>query len=727
MTEQKTSGLVGQREERLAKVAKLRELGIDPFPARTARTHQLGDIVVKFSELEGKDVVVAGRLMSWREHGKLAFGDLEDQSGKVQLYFREDELVENLSAGHLGWDKLNLLDVADFLEAHGVVTKTQRGEISVQVKSIRILTKSLRPLPDKWKGLSDKEDRYRRRYLDLATDGERRAMFLRKAKFWQATREYLQSQGFIEVETPVLEHKTGGADARPFETYHNDLDQKFYMRISSELFQKRLIGGGFEKVYTLGPNFRNEGVSDEHLQEYYQVEWYWAYADYKLNMGLVRDLMRHVAQAVYGKTKFSSRGHEFDLSNNWPEIDYAEIIKEKLGVDIFNDSDEKLLQVTKEQGLELSGDVNRNRLIDNLWKVIRKGIAGPAFLVNEPKFMSPLAKSRPDNPALTERFHVIIAGSELGNGYSEINDPVDQLERFLDQEKMRESGDDEAQMLDIDYVEMLEHGMPPVSGYGQSERVFWFFEDVSAREGTLFPLMRQHLDPMTKKIYGDIIREEKPADEATVEPLAESAAAEVTASTAVIDKDAKPDLEGAKKLVLDNVTDEYQRLHSNMIGTAMREYAKILAEKYPEEAAAKPEEFDPITWEITGIIHDWDYQFDPSGHPEKNVPTLTELGYPKLITDAIMGHKPTLGVPRPTRIAQALLAIDEISGLLFAYNKFKQGYKNMDLKGAKKKFKDKAFAAKVNRDDTILGLQELGMELDEHISNLIRIFAENGF
>jgi len=346
-------------------------------------------------------------------------------------------------------------------------------------------------LPEKWAGLVDPEKAFRKRYLDLLINQNKKDRFIRKSKFWEVIRKYLTARGFIEVETPVLELVTGGADARPFVTHMNALDQDYFLRISTELFQKRLMGAGFEKVFTLAPNFRNEGMDDEHLPEYYQCEWYWAYADYRDNMKLTRDLYRYVARQVYSKTKFESRGMTYDLADEWEEIDYVEIIKEKLGIDIFNASDEEMLAVVKKNGVVLTGGINRSRLIDNLWKIIRKTIAGPAFLVNEPKFMSPLAKSKPENTEVTERFHVLIAGSELGNGYSEVNDPVDQRARFSEQQAAREAGDEEAQMMDEDFVEMLEYGMPPCSGFGMSERVFWFLEDVSGREGTLFPPLRK--------------------------------------------------------------------------------------------------------------------------------------------------------------------------------------------------------------------------------------------
>ena len=364
----------------------------------------------------------------------------------------------------------------------------------------------------------------------------------------------MKEKGFMEVETPILEFVTGGADAAPFVTHHNALDQDFYLRISTELYLKRLIGGGFEKIYALGPNFRNEGIDDEHLQEYYQIEWYWAYADYKDNMELVKEMFRYIAKEVYGKTKFSRKGMEFDLGNDWEEINYIQVIKDKWDVDIFNDSEAKMRSILEENGTTLPEDASKNRLVDNLWKLIRKDIAGPCFLVNEPKFMSPLAKSRPDNESITERFHIIIAGSELGNGYSELNDPLDQLERFRVQQNARDEGDEEAQMLDIDYVEMLEYGMPPTSGYAHSERLFWFLEDVSAREGTLFPQMKHHLDETTKEIYG--ITDEDVGLAKTIE------------SNINDDISGLPTREKALEILEKYVDDDYQKLHAKMVAAA---------------------------------------------------------------------------------------------------------------------------------------------------------------
>lgn len=491
--------LVGQRERRIENAKKLRQLGIDPYPAQAHKELNNQEILDNFAKYKEQNLTLAGRLVSWRDHGKLIFANVSDESGQLQYWFKKDQLAADLKLGYLGWEHLALLDIGDFIEATGKITKTTSGQISLLVRQVRLLAKSLRPLPFR---LADKEELLRRRYLDLTIHPEKKALFLRKAKFWEVNRKFLKAHGFMEVETPVLEHVTGGADARPFVTYHNALDANFYLRISTELYQKRLIGAGFEKIFTIGPNFRNEGISEEHLQEYSQVEWYWAYVNYRQNMELVAEMFRHIAKAVYGKTKFTSHGHTFDLADDWKEISYPEIIKKTFNIDIFKSSDENILEVLKKQKVILTGAINRNRLIDNLWKLIRKTVSGPAFLVNEPKFMSPLAKSKPESPELTERFHVVIAGSELGNGYSEINDPQDQLECFLEQQKLRQAGDEEAQMLDLDYVEMLEYGMPPASGYAHSERLFWFLENVSGREAMFFPQLSFNLNESTKKIYG---------------------------------------------------------------------------------------------------------------------------------------------------------------------------------------------------------------------------------
>lgn len=490
------------RNERLRKLAALRELGIDPYPARVERTHTCAEVVEKFDELIGQTVSVAGRIVSIRSFGKLAFIKLRDASGDVQLYLQKDDVAGlDASRGTLGMKQLKLLDTGDFVQATGEMVTTQTGEKSVGVHELQLLTKSLRPMPEK---LDNKEERFRRRYVDMNVNPEVRQRFIRRSRFWQATRDYLNRHGFTEVNVPVLEHTTGGADANPFVTHMDALDdQQFYLRISHELPLKRLIGAGFEKVYDLGPRFRNENYSDEHLPEHIAMEWYAAYWDWRQGMRFMEDMYKDVLQKTFGTLHFRLGQFDVDMSGKWDVWDYAEVIDQHYGIDVYHTTINEVAAKLKEHSLEVEKTDSIPRGIDKLWKNIRKSVAGPVWLVNTPKFISPLAKANPDSPQTVERFQPIIAGSELGNGFSELNDPIDQLNRFVEQQRMRDAGDDEAMMLDIDYVEMLEYGMPPACGWGWSERVFWIFEGVTAREGVPFPQLKSEIDEVTKAIYSE--------------------------------------------------------------------------------------------------------------------------------------------------------------------------------------------------------------------------------
>lgn len=493
------------RDERLRKLAELKELGINPYPAVARRTHNVADVTEKFEEIEGQQVTVVGRIKSIRKFGKIAFVVIRDQSGEVQLFWRKDEnAAADRTNSELLIGDITLLDTGDFVECTGTVIKTQTGEISVEVQTLRLLTKALRPMPSEQEGFTNLEERMRRRYVDMNVNLDVRDRFVRRSKFWQATRDFLNSHGFVEVNTPVLEHTTGGADANPFITHMDALDQDFYLRISHELPLKRLLGAGFERVYDIGPRFRNENYSDEHLPEHVAMEWYWAYADWRDGMKFMTDMYRHVLQATFGTLQFNVRGFAIDLSKEWEEWDYVETIQNRYGINPLNCTIEQVKKALADNKLEVEQTENLARGVDKLWKNIRKDVAGPVWLVNTPLFISPLSKANPDRPDTVQRFQPIMAGSELGNGFSELNDPIEQLQRFVEQQQMRDAGDDEAMMLDIDFVEMLEYGMPPACGWGWAERVFWIFEGVTAREGVPFPQLRSEVDEVTKGIYPDI-------------------------------------------------------------------------------------------------------------------------------------------------------------------------------------------------------------------------------
>ena len=498
--------LADYRNERLKKLEEIKSLGINPYPSKSFRDTKIADVTSDFDVREGKTVTIVGRLVAIRSFGKLAFLKLRDSSGEVQVFMTFEELSEKTEK-LFNTKRLRLLDVGDFIEATGKVGKSSTGEISIFTNFVRLLGKTLRPLPGR-DGFTNKEERYRRRYVDMNVNPEVRERLIRRSKFWQATRDFMNAHGFVEINTPILEHTTGGADATPFETHMSALDEDFYLRISQELPLKRLLGGGFEKVYDIGPRFRNEGVDDEHLPEHIAFESYAAYEDYEDGMNLYEEMIKYVAKETWGTLKFSIPGFEIDLDNGgkpWPRIKYSELLKEKYNVDVFNPDREQLKTILLEE-FKKSEDKNdtaarksldhtletasTERLIDHVWKLIRKTSAGPYWLVEEPLSLSPLAKVVEENPLVTQRFHPIIAGTEMGNGYSELNDPLDQLERFKFQQSLRDAGDEEAQMLDEDFVEMLEYGMPPACGWGNSERNFWLLEGVSGREAVPFPIIK---------------------------------------------------------------------------------------------------------------------------------------------------------------------------------------------------------------------------------------------
>ncbi len=477
------------RNTRLEKLKLLREKGMDPYPALVTRDYALVELAEKFEEIEraAKDIHVVGRVMSLRPQGGLVFFHLYDGTAKFQGLLKVETSSEEIFSL---FEKT--VDIGDFLEVTGSVFVTKRGEKTVDVKMWKMLSKSLRPLPEKWHGLQDADELFRKRYLDILFNEETRAIVSKKAKFWKSMRNFLEKEGFTEVETPVLENTTGGADAKPFVTHHNALDIDVYLRISAgELWQKRLVVAGFDKIFEIGRIFRNEGMSAEHAQDYTQMEFYWAYADYEKGMDLVERMYTHVAQETFGTLTFTIGKFEVDLGKKWERYDYTETIEKYTGINIKNTSLSEIEKKLKELKVEYDKKGwNINRATDSLWKYCRKQMAGPGFVVGTPKSISPLAKSDPKDPERTERFQPIIAGSELGNGYSELNDPIDQAERFAEQSKLREAGDDEAQMFDREFVEALEYGMPPTCGFGVSERLFAFLMNRPIRETQIFPLMR---------------------------------------------------------------------------------------------------------------------------------------------------------------------------------------------------------------------------------------------
>jgi lysyl-tRNA synthetase class 2 len=486
------------QEVRQAKVEAFRDRGIDPYPPRTQRGSTVREAKERFSAIEpslpesGEDEVettVAGRLVSRRHQGKTVFAHLRDGSGELQLYLRRDDVGPDAFE-----DFLKLYDLGDFLQATGRLFRTRRGEVSLRVADFAILSKALNAPPEKWHGLQDVETRYRQRYADLIANEEVRAVFETRSKIVSSIRRLLDARGFIEVETPTLQPLYGGAAARPFTTIHHALGQTFYLRIAVELYLKRLIVGGFERVYEICKDFRNEGMDRNHQPEFTMLEWYEAYSDYEHVMAMAEELIRQVAIDVYGESRFTNNGIEIDLSTPFTRVTLRDAIRKASGIDYTAFPDQAgLLAAARAAGADVASDTVWPRIVDELLKqFVRPNLIQPTFLLDYPVELSPLAKRKPDDPTHVERFQLYIGGGEIANAFTELNDPLDQLSRFVEQQRDRDAGDEEAMPIDEDYVNALMYGMPPTGGIGIGiDRLTMLLTDQSnIRDVILFPAMR---------------------------------------------------------------------------------------------------------------------------------------------------------------------------------------------------------------------------------------------
>jgi lysyl-tRNA synthetase class 2 len=480
-------------QERIRKLNELKESGTNPFAHRfdsQDKRIQSKILKEKYSKLKEEETstsfeFLAGRIMTKRSFGKLAFCELQDLSGSIQLVFQKGETPES------AMEIFKKMDAGDIVGLKGKPTRTKTGEISVLIEEFEILTKSIYPLPDKHAGLKNDEERLRKRYLDVIMNEDVKEMFVKKQKFWAATRNFLITKGFLEIETPILENSAGGAAATPFATHHNALDLDVYLRISmGELWQKKALVAGFEKTFEIGRQFRNEGMDAEHLQDYTQMEFYWGYANFEDGMKLVEALYKEIAMATLGKLDFEANEHKIDLSKKWERYDFETLIKDKTGVDIYKSDKKEIMKKLKELKMDFDPEVDKWRMVDLLWKYCRKQLSGPGFLIGQPVELTPLAKRSQKDPRKVEQFQVILGGSEVGNGYSELNDPIDQETRFKEQRQLGEAGDSEAMEHDESFVEALKYAMPPACGFGFSERLFGFMMNKPLRECVLFPLMR---------------------------------------------------------------------------------------------------------------------------------------------------------------------------------------------------------------------------------------------
>ncbi len=474
---------------RIDKLKHLQEIGKDPFKIEKVYvTHYSEQIKEEFEQLEGQNVTIAGRIMTKRGHGKASFVNIQDKDGQIQAYIREDRIGEE------DYNLFVTYDLGDIIEINGEVFRTNKGEISVKASQIRLLTKSIQTLPEKWHGLKDHDLRYRQRYVDLIVNPEVKKTFITRSKAIKAIKEFLDNKGYLEVETPILSTLAGGANARPFITHHNTLDIDMYLRIANELFLKRLIVGGFDKVYEMGKMFRNEGMSIKHNPEFTSIELYEAYADYNDMMEITENIVAYAAEKALGTTKINYQGQEIDLTPPWNRMTMVEACKKYADVD-FDEvkTDEEAIEIAKKLGIEVRPGMKKGHIISEVFEEYgEKHLIQPTFITQHPVEISPLAKRNPNNPEFTNRFEAFINTWEIANAFSELNDPIDQRGRFMDQLAQREFGDDEAHVLDEDFLNAIEVGLPPTGGLGIGiDRLMMLLTDsASIRDVLLFPTMK---------------------------------------------------------------------------------------------------------------------------------------------------------------------------------------------------------------------------------------------
>ena len=671
-------------QARQDKLKKLQLLGVSGYAPSFDKKQTVSETL----EMLGRSVKTAGKIFSLRTHGNIVFADLKDETGKIQLFFKKDIL------GDEQFDNLDLLDIGDFVGVVGEVTKTVAGEVSIMPSDYVLLTKSLRPLPNSWYGIRDVETRFRQRYLDLLLNDDVKKRFGIRAKVVRAVRSFLDNQGFLEVETPILQHLYGGANAKPFKTYFNALDANMYLRIAPELYLKRLIAGGYEKVYEIGKVFRNEGLDRTHNPEFTMLEWYESYADYQRMMDVAEGMFKHVAKEVAGGLKIKVDKHVIDLSGQWPRIKMVDIIKDKLGLDVIEMTEAELLDHCKKKNMELLGGETKGQLIFKIFEhSIPETLVSPTWIIDYPADVSPLSKAHPDNPEWVQRFEGYIGGREICDGWSELTDPEIQRSRFNRDEKMTRIDFEEAQHADEDFLTAMEYGLPPLGGIGVGiDRLVMFFTNTWAiKEVILFPTLRPEKPINENDIYKEI------PENTTIPKSTKKSKLKLTQNQALA-------------IVNEHLKNKNLIRHCLAVEATMGALAKHFGE-------------GDVIWRMAGLLHDADWeetQSDPSEHTSKTIEWIKQTGENNQeLIECILSHNfHHNGFRGPeSKMEWSLYTCDELTGFIVAVALVRPDRKleQVTAESVIKKFPQKAFAAPVDRDQIKMCEEKLAIKLNDFV------------
>ncbi len=673
----------------------LEKAGVLAHPYSFAKSHTIKQALLA----EGQSITTAGRIMSLRSHGKVSFLNLADSTGKMQVMLHQEKLGEESYA------LLANIDAGDFLGVAGEVGRTKTGELTVMASKMDFLGKALRPLPTEWNQAEDKEVRFRKRYLDMLVNEDVRKILDARWLIEKEIRRYLQDEhNFVEVETPVLQALYGGTNAKPFTTHMNALDTNYYLRLAPELYLKRLIVGGYERIFEIARNFRNEGIDQTHQPEFTMIEWYEAYADYHRMMDVTEGLVKHLVGKLHGGSKLKVMEHEIDVGVKWPRLTMESALEQYTGIKLSETDDAQLQKILTENNLKPIGEFNRGKAIFSIFDhLVPRHLIQPTWIIDYPKEVSPLSKQHRINPDLVERFEGYIAGKEIGDGWSEITDALDQRSRFENEQKHMRQGDSEAHPVDEDFLEAMEHGMPPLGGIGIGiDRLVMFLTNTwSIREVIAFPTLRPVKNQTATPQAGGTAQKTATVDHGKP---AQTVSIQLTPGGTL------PARSEAEVLVEQYIKNDKLAHHCRMVAAAMETYAKALGQ-------------DTELWYQTGLLHDVDWEAFPDEHPNKAVAEMLEK-YPVELRQAILAHAPDrTGVTASTMLDKYLFACDELSGLMHAASILRPtGFEGMEVKSIKKKIKDKAFAANVSRADIAQGFELIGKTPEDHIAFLIQVF-----